>query len=58
MQQLLLELNNLPTIVIGANTGTINIPSQPIKKGGKIQATINGRETTVTEGQGFDNIDG
>ena len=48
----------LPTIVIGANTGTIDIPSQPIKQGGDINAKINGKATTIKEGKGFDNVDG
>ena len=48
-------MSDVPTIVIGNNNGTINIPSQNIEKGGKIHASVNGQATTIQEGKEFNN---
>ena len=49
---------NTPTIVIGDNTGTINIPSQPVRNGGEMDATINGVHTHIREGHELSNVHG
>ena len=52
-------LVNLNDIVIGNNDGTIVIPSQPeVKKGGQLNATINGTKTTIQEGVKINNVNG
>ena len=49
-------LVNLVDINIGNNDGTIVIPSQNVGSGGTYQATVNGQQMTLNEGDKIDNL--
>ena len=51
-------LVNLVDINIGNNDGTIVIPSQNVGSGGTYQATVNGQQMTLNEGDKIDNVHG